>query len=182
MLVICRIFLCSSCVQGRQNRVTWYSACLCRIRRLTRAMVKAHVLSLQSRGRSQATCTMGRGHLVKVTGLHAADRSGTREQCPGRDRRDVPQRDDESSQKTGRGHSAGYASTDVSPSLCPGLPFIRSTRGTSYGDTRIDTNSFSLVASREPERASETRLELRSCSSSRTAQGAACKLRYTPHI
>ena len=30
---ICRIVLCFSCVQGRQNRVTWCLACLCRIRR-----------------------------------------------------------------------------------------------------------------------------------------------------
>ena len=45
--------------------------------RLSRSMVKAHVLSLKSRGRHRATCSMGRGHLVRVTSLHAADRSGT---------------------------------------------------------------------------------------------------------
>ena len=92
-------------------------------------MVKAHVLSLQSRGRRRATCTMGRGHLVKVTSLHAADRGSTREQCARVDRWDAPRRGDGSGQRTGRGHSAGYASTYVSPNLCPGLPFIRSTRG-----------------------------------------------------
>ena len=101
---------------------------------LSRSMVKTHVLSLQSRGRSRATCTMGRGHLARVTGLHAADRSGTREQCTGVDGWDAPRRGDGSSQRAGRGYSAGYASTDISPNLCPGLPFIRSTRGSSYTD------------------------------------------------
>ena len=53
---------------------------------------------------------------------------------PGIDGWDAPRLYDGSSQKTDRGHSAGYASTDVSPNLCPGLPFIRSTRGSSYDD------------------------------------------------
>ena len=78
---------------------------------------------------------------------------------------------DGSSQRTGRGDSAGHASVNVSPSLCLGLPFIRSTRGSSDGDGRLDESNLTR---REQERVSETRLEHRSCSSSRTAQGAAC--------
>ena len=50
------------------------------------------------------------------------------------DRWDMPRRDDGSSQKTDRGDSASHASIYVSPNLCPGLPFIRSIRGSSYGE------------------------------------------------
>ena len=66
------------------------------------------------------------------------------------DRRDMPRRDDGSSQKTDRGDSAGHASIYVSPNLCPGLPFIRSTGGFSYeeagtiGTLGIDIYSFFL--------------------------------------
>ena len=74
--------------------------------RLSRAMVKAHVLSLQSRGRGRATSSMGRGHLARVTSLHAADRSSTGEQCTGVDRWDAPRRGDGSGQRTGHGYSA----------------------------------------------------------------------------
>ena len=147
-------------------------------------MVKTHVLSLQSRGRCSATDRTRRAAYSLTwrsrygeAGLHAADRSRIREQCAGVDGWDAPRSDDGSGQRTDRGHSAGYASTDVGPNLCPGLPFIRSTRGSSYEDDSNLTRRYlltSFVASRERERASETRLEPRSCSSSRTAQGAAC--------
>ena len=50
------------------------------------------------------------------------------------DRWDTPQHDDGGSQRTDRGDSASHASIYVSPNLCPGLPFIRSTRGSSYDE------------------------------------------------
>ena len=84
------------------------------------------------------------------SGLHADDRSRVQEQCAGIDRWDVPRRGDGSNQKTDRGDSASHASIYVSPNLCPGLPFIRSTRGSSYGDAgtietlRIDIYLFFL--------------------------------------
>ena len=68
-----------------------------------------------------------------------------------------PRRGDGSSQKTDLGHSAGYVSTYISPNLCPGLHFIRSTGGSSYGDVGLIFYftrrhlSISSVDSREPE-------------------------------
>ena len=70
------------------------------------------------------------------SGLHAADGSRIREQCAGIYRWDAPRCGDGSSQRTRRGDSAGHASINVSPDLCPGLPFIRSTRGSFHGDAR----------------------------------------------
>ena len=57
--------------------------------------------------------------------------------APGVGRLDMPRWGDGSSQRmtpAGHGHSVGNASIYVSPNLCPGLPYIRSTRGSSYGD------------------------------------------------
>ena len=126
-----RILLCSSCVQERRNRV----------RSLSRRAVKAHVLSLQSRGRRPVTGTMGhaaysltRWSRYGESGLHAADRCSTMKQCTGVGGLDMPRGHDGSSQRPRRGHSAAYASTNVSPNLCPGFPYIRSTRGSFYTD------------------------------------------------
>ena len=142
--IIC-FFICA----GKLNRVEKRPACVCRLTEdgaVSWVMVKAPVLSQQSRGRSHVTGTTGQGHLVRETGLHAVDRDNTEEQCAGVDRWDAPCRSDGSSQKTDRGHSVGYASTNVSPNLCPRFPFIRSTRGSSYEEawtihfaSRVDT-------------------------------------------
>ena len=110
------------------------------------------------------------GERYGESGLPAADRSRVREQCPGVDRWDAPRRGDGSSQKTGRGHSAGYVSTYISPNLCPGLPFIRSTRGSSYEDRPTDAGLIFYFTRRERE-LPRLGKELRSCISSFTAQG-----------
>ena len=70
-------------------------------RKLSRVMVKARVLSLQSRGRNSDTGRTRRaaysltrrsrhGKRYGESGLHAADRRSVREQCGGLDRWDAP--------------------------------------------------------------------------------------------
>ena len=68
---------------------------------------------------------------------HTADRSGTGVHGTGMEACLVSGRDDQNCQGVTlarHGHSVGYVTTHVSPSLYPGFHYIRSTKGSSYED------------------------------------------------
>ena len=131
-------FMCA----GKVNRVTEYSACLCRMRKdgaVSRTTVKARVLSLQSRSRVS-------GHKWTMRYVSTIPLTGAVRGSSAQEWRLVLSQTEVTVMTTRvtlarHGHSVGYVSAHVSPSLYPGFHYIRSTKGSSYRDDALHAHT-----------------------------------------